>query len=88
MGLADASTLVSTAVLMVFLILVSLVVQGGVAPNLRLISFLDGQERFVLSSLIQVWRAHIPFDEFVADTVKADVVDGRELELITGVYDV
>jgi len=88
LGLADASALVSTAVLMVFLILVSLVVQGGVAPNLRLISFLDGQERFILSSLIQVWRAHIPFDEFVADTVKADVVDGRELELITGVYDV
>ena len=36
-------------------------------------------------------RTHIPhivFDEFVADTVKADVVDGGELELITSVNDV
>lgn len=58
------------------------------AASLRLISLLDGQERFILRSLLQVWRAHIPFDEFVADTVEADVVDGRELELITGVNDV
>jgi len=45
---------------------------------LRLADLLHGQERLVLSSLFQVGRPHVPFDDFIADTVEADIVDSGE----------